>query len=145
MDSKRIEIDRLKIADFYFVFPHLISSVSLPRAKGSSALRKEAKAFDVPYENLPSIKILFSEMGDFQLQALDILRAKEIVNLSESGWLSVGQSFEEKAILSLVTDNSFSSKEFYRMLIRVLSQCDLHGANGLKKKTGLMEYRYDAI
>ena len=145
LETKKIEIDRLKIMDFYFIFPHLISNVTLPRAKGNSAIKKEAQTLNAPYENLPSNKILFSEMGDFQLQALDILRSKEIVEFCESGWLCVGRHFEDEAIENLVNDNGFTSNGFFTVLVSVLSRCDLHGENGLKSRSGLMEYRYDAV
>ncbi len=145
LDGKKIEVDRLKIIDFFFVFPHLISEVKLPRAKGSVGLKKEAKTFTVPYENLPSNKILFSEMGDFQLQALDILRSKEIIEFLGGGWLTVGSSFYNETIKTLVADNKLTSRFFYNELVKVLFGCTLHGNNGLKSKTGLMEYRYDAI
>lgn len=145
LEGRKVEIDRLKIMDFYLVFPHLISNITLPRARGSSVIKKKAQTLDIPYENLPSNKILFSEMGDFQLQALDILRSKEIVDFDESGWLTVGDNFQDNSIKILVTDNGFTSKEFFEVLVNVLSQCSLHGPNGLKSRTGLMEYRYDAV
>ncbi|MFL0808159.1 MAG: hypothetical protein K6L60_12820 [Oceanobacter sp.] len=145
LDSKKVEIDRLKIMDFYFVFPHLLTTSSLPRIKGSAEVKREAQKLDTPYENLPATKILFSEMGDFQLQALDILRSKGIVDFDETGWLTLGECFSEDSIHSLVSDNRFTSKKFFRILVSVLAQCKLHGLNGLKDRTGLMEYRYDAI
>ena len=145
LDEKKIEIDRLKIIDFFFVFPHLIADTPLPRAKGSAAIKKEACSLAVPYENLPSSKILFSEMGDFQLQALDILRSKEIVSFFDDGWLTIGSTFESESITKLVSGNSFTSNEFYKSLETILCGYKMHGSNGLKSKTGLMEYRYDAV
>lgn len=145
IEDKSIEIDRIKIIDFYFVFPHLIKNTPLPRIKGSSFVKKEAGKLDIPYENLPSNKILFSEMGDFQLQALDILRAKRIVDFVDSGWLCASDEFSSDSIQLLVQENRFTSKDFYSEIVSVLSQCKLHGPNGLKSKTGLMEYRYDAV
>ncbi len=145
LTNKKIEIDRLKIIDFYFVFPHLISNITLPRAKGNVLIKKRAQTLNIPYENLPSNKILFSEMGDFQSQALDILRSKEIIYFDEHRWLSVGKNFEDKEIIDLINANGFTSNEFFIALVGVLSQCNLHGKNGLKSRTGLMEYRYDAI
>lgn len=144
LDRDKIEFERLKIIDFYFAFPHLLASTTIPRSAGSSKVKKFAQALNIPYENFPSNRILFSEMGSFQLQALDILRSKEILIL-EDGWLSAGEVFSREEVMKLVTDSRFTSIPIFETLVKVFMTCNLHGANGLKSKTGLMEYRYDAV
>ncbi|MBO7922589.1 hypothetical protein J5X92_10200 [Alteromonas sp. K632G] len=144
LDREKIEFERLKIIDFYFAFPHLLATTTIPRAAGSSKLKKFAQTLSIPYENFPSNRILFSEMGDFQSQALDILRSKEILILDD-GWLSVGEVFFREEVMRLVNDSRFTSNPVFKTLVTVFMTCNLHGANGLKSKTGLMEYRYDAV
>lgn len=144
LDGEKIEFERLKIIDFYFAFPHLLVSTTIPRTSGSSKIKKFAQTLSIPYENLPSNRILFSEMGDFQSQALDILRSNEVLIL-EDGWLSVGEAFRREEIMQLFTSSRFTSSQMFKMLVTVFMACNLHGANGLKSKTGLMEYRYDAV
>lgn len=140
-----IEFARLKIIDFYIVFPHLISSIGFPKAKGISKIKKQVQTFTIPYENLPSARMLFSEMGDFQLQAIDILKAKRIVDVTEEGIISKGEYFTSEEIQNLIIENNITSKQFYKDFIEVLMECPFYGDNGLKKRTGLMEYRYDAV
>lgn len=144
LDRNKIEFERLKIIDFYFAFPHLLASTTIPRTAGSSKIKKFAQTLSIPYENFPSNRILFSEMGDFQSQALDILRSKEILIL-EDGWLSVGGIFRREEVMQLVANSRFKSAKIFGTLVRVFMTCNLHGENGLKSKTGLMEYRYDAV
>ncbi|PPK74964.1 hypothetical protein B0F87_107207 [Methylobacter tundripaludum] len=145
INTNDIEFARLKIIDFYIVFPHLISTISLPRAKGISKIKKEVQTLPVPYEKLPSSRMLFSEMGDIQLQAIDILKAKKILEVTEEGVISKGKYFSSEAVQSLVIENNITSKWFYKDFIKILIECPFYGENGLKKRTGLMEYRYDAV
>jgi hypothetical protein len=144
-DKNDIEFARLKIIDFYIVFPHLISTISFPKVKGISKIKKEVQTFTIPYENLPSARMLFSEMGDFQLQAIDILKTKKILEITEEGIISKGEYFASEAIQNLIIENNITSNRFYKDFIEVLMECPFYGDSGLKKRTGLMEYRYDAI
>jgi len=145
LNGKRIEVDRLKIIDFYFSFPHLLADTTIPRVAGGSYVKSESKKISVPYENLPNRKILFSEMGDFQLQAIDVMRAKGLIELTSDGWIHEGEQFGLESIKKLVDSNNLTSKKYYQEIVNVLVKCELYGDKGLKMKTGLMEYRYDAV
>jgi hypothetical protein len=146
IDKSDIEIPRLKIIDFYIVFPHLVKDISFPRiAAGSVKIKKQAQAFNIPYENLPSSRMLFSEMGDFQLRAIDILKAKNILEITSEGMIKKGDNFSSSIVSDLAKENSITSDDFYKQFIKIIMGCPLYGENGLKKRTGLMEYRYDAV
>ncbi|NOR69727.1 MAG: hypothetical protein GQ532_08565 [Methylomarinum sp.] len=145
IEKNDIEFSRLKIIDFYIVFPHLINTISFPRVKGISKIKKVVQTFPIPYENLPSRRMLFSEMGDFQLQAIDILKSKDILEISHDSMISKGEFFFDDEIQSLIKDNRITSKNFNKNFIEILMKCELYGEKGLKSRTGLMEYRYDAV
>jgi len=145
IEGNDIEFSRLKIIDFYIVFPHLINTISFPRAKGLSKIKKAVQTFPIPYENLPSKKMLFSEMGDFQLQAVDILKSKNILEISDDSMISKGSNFFDTSVQDLIKDNRITSQGFNKNFIRILMDCSLYGDKGLKSRTGLMEYRYDAV
>jgi hypothetical protein len=145
IEQNDIEFSRLKMIDFYIVFPHLISSISFPHVAGVKKIKNEVQTFPVPYEMLPSRRMLFSEMGDFQLQAIDILKAKAILAINREGIISKSEKFDSEEIQNLVKENSITSRDFYKSFIKVLMDCSLYGETGLKKRTGLMEYRYDAV
>lgn len=145
IESNDIEFSRLKIIDFYIVFPHLISTISFPRARGVSKIKKTVQTFIVPYENLPSRRMLFSEMGDFQLQAIDILKSKNILGVYQDSIISKGECFFDEAIQNLINNNRITSENFNQDFIRVLMDLPLYGDKGIKRRTGLMEYRYDAV
>lgn len=145
LGEKQIEFAKLRVIDFYFVFPHLVCNISLPRIDGASQLKKVSKSLPLPYEKLPDTKSLFSEMGDFQIQAAHILKAKNILNLHDGVLVCKGDTFSSDLISELVCNRNFLKDEFFSTLVNVFYQIPLLGDNGLKMRTGLMEYRYDAV
>lgn len=138
-----IEFNRLRIFDFFFLFPHLADSIAFPRLKGISSLRKLSRSFSEPYENLPDNKRLFSEISDYHIQAIQILSSKGIMRL-ENDVVYVGENFENLKIQQLLVDNKYTEGLFYQKFVELLIEVKLTGENGLKQRTGLMEYRYDA-
>lgn len=138
------EFSRLRIYDFLFLFPHFIKDISFPRGKGISALKRNAEKISPTYERLPDRKRLFSEMGDYHIQALQILEAKGIFK-EVDGIIHIEESFQSSSVKKLLEDNQYINDEFYKILLNTLNNVELAGDNGLKQRTGLMEYRYDAV
>ena len=139
----KFDFTRLRIYDLFFLFPHFAKDISFPRCKGAAALKKKA-ANMLPYENLPDKKRLFSEMGDYHIQALQILLAKDIFQ-EVDGKLSTSAVFDSEAVTKLINESKPMSGGFLDDLISILNRVELAGESGLKKRTGLMEYRYDAV
>jgi hypothetical protein len=137
-------VTRLRIYDFFFLFPHLALDISFPRIKGVSQLKKQANCFQIPYEKLPDKKRLFSEISDYHIQALQILKAKRIFNFNDDT-ISLGESFYFESVQNLFNDNAYITNDFFSQLINTLENVDISGEKGLKARTGLMEFRYDAV
>jgi hypothetical protein len=135
---------RLRIYDLFFLFPSLANEITFPRLKGVSEIKKKAVILQEPYENLPDKKRLFSEMGDYHIQALQILLSKDVFQES-NGKLRLSDGYYSEPIKKLLSDNQYCDNDFFGGLIKILNQIDLAGDSGLKRRTGLMEYRYDAV
>jgi hypothetical protein len=135
---------RLRIYDLFYLFPHLVKDIEFPRANGIAALKRSFSLIEPPYEVLPDKKRLFSEMGDYHIQALQILKAKGIFE-EENGKLRISEGFYSPSIQRLINDNSNESTELFYKLFQILNTIEVVGESGLKKRTGLMEYRYDAV
>lgn len=144
LNQESFEFSRLRIYDFLFLFPNFISEISFPRTKGISSLKKNAVKIAPTYERLPDRKRLFSEMGDYHIQALQILEAKGIFKEAD-GIISLSESFQSSSVANLFEDNQYINNEFYKALLTALNNVELSGESGLKHRTGLMEYRYDAV
>lgn len=145
LGGKEIEFSKLRIIDFYFLFPSLVADIQFPRLTGVTKIKKASMAFPVPYEMLPDKKRLFSELGDFQIQAAHILRAKRIIRENEYSVISIDAHFSNEVIVTLLTGSRYSKDSFFVDLVKIFMEIPLIGKDGLKRRTGLMEYRYDAI
>ncbi|HDG1715311.1 TPA: hypothetical protein PFE75_000298 [Vibrio cholerae] len=143
-DLEDFDSVRLRIYDLFYLFPHLVKDIEFPRTKGIAELKRSFGSINQPYEALPDKKRLFSEMGDYHIQALQILKAKGIFE-EENGNLRISEGFYSPSIQKLINDNSNESTELFCKLFQTLNAIEVVGESGLKKRTGLMEYRYDAV
>lgn len=143
------EINRVRIFDFYLCFPQLINSFEGARdIAGFIKAKNKTKAHypDNPYLTLPPPKQLFQRMEQHQLAGLNTLAAlgfldsdafqKEIVTKSTK--------MPTDRLLADVTKFIQSNSELFE-LIGLMAQLPLSGPNGLKKRSDLEEFRYDAI
>jgi hypothetical protein len=145
LGERNIEFAKLRIIDFYFVFPHLVDEISFPRMQGTKQIKAMSKSFPKPFESLPNKKRLFSEMGDFQIQAIRILSSKNILLEDKSGIVSKGNYFSNDCISDLLYNNIYIEEKFFSNLVNICFEIPLLGNSGLKMRTGLMEFRYDAV
>lgn len=143
MQLESFDFNLLRILDFFFLFPHQATNISFPRVKGVSEVKKLASHFNEPYERLPDTKRLFSELSDFHIQAIQILNAKKILKI-EGEKISLAENFYSPSIQHLLEDNLYVTNVFFSKLTFILKNIKLSGENGLKRRSGLMEYRYDA-
>lgn len=140
-----IELDKLKIIDFYLVFPiFLTDSKYFTFPKGNKISKNIIKKIEQPYEELPNRKVLFSELNDFQNYALQILKSKLIIDIDEKNMIArKGENFT--LVSQQFLQNSYFIDDIHKEIIRVLVAIDLLGEKGLKSRSGLMEFRYDTV
>lgn len=139
-----ISSDLIKILDFYIVFPHLLKDIKLP-----SNLSKHRKIFNnikKPYENLPDARQLMFDISVIQDQVINSMIAKGVFVKDDflHGNIKLHEFYIENTdIKDILVKAKFREEEWYNILINDLSKIPLLGADGLKNRTGLMEYRYD--
>lgn len=143
-----IEIDRLRIWDFYLLFPNKIHEIRLKRDEfdirkiRNQYIKKTNNPYDEIYEN----RKVFEKIKPYQLAALNCIASYGIIKkemlplnrviISDKGILKkyieeLGElTAKEKNIVSLLTSH------FYLM--------SMFGADGLKNRTNLLESKYDA-
>jgi len=143
--SNGIEFERIRIIDFLLCFPQEIGACKLP-AGHSAELRSQIKQLPMSYEDPNSIKQGFAQMGKIQGQVAMDMVAKGIVQRDkyrEGILIPNAQSSASELLQSVAQKWEIRSAEWYRLTVSVLLTIPLNGKDGLKDRSGLLEFRYD--
>ncbi|OGU35308.1 MAG: hypothetical protein A2068_12285 [Ignavibacteria bacterium GWB2_35_6b] len=141
--SKRVHFDKLRILDFYLIFPNLLLNASLPIE--TNKFRHELKNMLNPYEVIVDEKRIFNRMEPFQKLALNCLLAYDLVTVDhENNHLINFMDANLPADLNERLKKRNSENGFViNILTEILVNLDLNGPSGLKARTKLIEYKYD--
>lgn len=143
-----IEIDRLRIWDYYLLYPNKMQEIKLKQ--NEKDIRKIIKNFisskDNPYERVLNDRKMFEKIKPYQMTAIKCLASYGIINkdyLSENRITSISSNIlseyeEDFKNLSVQEENAIKllTSHFYKV--------PLFGKDGLKSRTGLLESKYDA-
>lgn len=145
--SKRTPFDMFRILDFYILFPFRIQNMRfLSEDKG---WRKVSRSYSdrAPYGELPDDNSIFSRMEPFQRAAA--------TSLAHNGFISAAAWDENEilfadvelppAILSRLSELNGDMSDAMEILCLIRIKYPLSGRNGLKDRTGLLEFRYDPV
>lgn len=132
--------DALRILDFFLIFPEAIPSIQLPRAHVGWKNR-----FEVPkneYWLAGDRKIVFDQMRGVQEASIGLLQGSGWIWRTDNDHIQLSQL--PPALSEDIAEANETDSELMRFLTEVLGQTKVFGNRGLKMRTGLMEYRYDA-
>jgi hypothetical protein len=139
-----IEYDKFRILDFYLCFPELIDQLRLKRA--DLRFHKLARSYSRTYAGKPDGRLAFGRMKPPQTAAAQTLA---MGGYFDSDALTLGlvhilKSPPEKLAQRIDSLNKDEDAliEFIKILTR---DYPLAGIDGLKHRSGLMEFRYDAV
>lgn len=140
--NKPIETEKLRILDFYFLFPREISSIPL-----SPLLKIEKKKFlrYPQYEAIKnSTKVFYSLEGVFSNSIKCLIATGLIANDTnmESAIYRTEQPAPE-ALEQKIQERTIESQELIDFILGQLYPYSLYGPNGLKDRTGLLPSKYD--
>jgi len=141
--ENEIEWDRLRLLDFYVTFPHLLRKMRMP--KEFMAERSALKEVLDPYESLPSPAKLFFQLGEIESAAAKLLAAGGFIDRdSLLRGAVVLQPTSKHRLQDLLAPLQFRNSRWYALVVNKLAHYPMHGHDGLKNRSGLMEYRHDA-
>lgn len=143
MNQKEVEVDRIRIWDFYLTFPNETRNIRFPNSLND--LKKIFYKYPPnPYEDLIDPKRIIDRMKSYQLSALkclasyglidSVLLTKNIIKRTEK---PIPEELNIK-VLELTIEKSNVIK-----LIVGFWELPLYGKMGLKDRTGLIEFKYD--
>ena len=139
--------DMLRILDFYLLFPFRLQNIKLYsqdtdwRGISKSYLKK------APYGQIPDDNSIFTRMEPFQRAAA--------TSLAHSGYISA-DAWRRNEIIFVKAElprdlsdrcNALNDEmaDFIPILCAIRARYRLTGRDGLKDRTGLLEFRYDPI
>ncbi|MEQ8186214.1 ABC-three component system middle component 5 [Marinobacter salarius] len=138
-----LEKEKLSILDAYLAIPALLNELKCPQ----SLIRKRNKVRPKPspYNQYYDAQKLFEKISRIQDSVLRNLASINLISLEKLHDNIVLLNIEKiEDTLQEAIDSTHSIKpDIFEFLTHDLSTIDLLGPTGLKKRSGLMEYRYD--
>jgi len=143
LPPKQYEVDRIKIYDFFLLFPHYIKNTRFPVAARKyrsyfSKLGNKYDTVDIPNQ-------LFLRLNSYQTAALRSLASYEFINaelLKKNKIKLTDREIPEKLKMALASANDHNEETIY-LLKEIFTNIPLYGPGGLKDRSGLMEYKFD--
>ena len=146
-DDKVIEIDRIRIWDYYLLFTNEIFNINPIRNKKEyNQLLKELNIKkNNPYQQIYDQRKTLEKIKPYQLSALNCLASYNIIDkeylLKEEVKIN---SFDLlKGYIQSVGDLSDREKNIITIMTSFFRDISLIGNDGLKKRSNLMESKYD--
>ena len=138
-----LSFDLLRILDFYFLFPHLLAPIQLTR--GMTRMKRDLAARANKYNRVPSPRTLIRQMEGVQETAVRALEATQLVELPLASISIVKRSSVPLPddLVRVINEQPDAEKALAHALVTEVAKIPLNGPDGLKARTGLLEYRYD--
>jgi hypothetical protein len=142
-DSNTVQFDRLRILDFCLCFPASVADFKLPR--NLLSLRSHARQIDNPYRVPIGAKRVFADLEMIHRASLGCLAAAEIVEMAPHSE-SVQRSSAPLPEDLMARCHRLRKEEvfFFEKFLPPALGMQISGDEGLKARSGLAEYRYDA-
>jgi hypothetical protein len=143
----RTPFDTLRILDFYLLFPFRLQAMRLHST--DTGWRKVSRSYgdQAPYGAMPDDSSIFARMELFQRAAA--------ASLVQSGHLSADAwETDEVEFIALELPTGLAARcntlnarmaDIANILCQIKARYPLGGRDGLKDRTGLLEYRYDSV
>lgn len=143
MKQDEVELDKLRIWDFYLTFPTEARNITFPQSL--SELKKIFKKDKQnPYEDLIDSKRIFERMQPFQMTALKSLASYGLIDNKQfsKGWVKRTEKEIPQDLLDKLNELTVEKSNILKLVLG-FNELPLYGKTGLKYRTGLLEFKYD--
>lgn len=143
--NDKLEIDKLRILDFYLAFPTEL--LHLKAFRGFKKYEKYIKAKANKYERVIDRKRLFFKMEHIQTSAIKALISYGIFDADEykNGRIKRTELNLSEDILKRLNEANEEDKNLITLITGPLASMDLFGHLGLKVRTNLIDFKYDTV
>jgi hypothetical protein len=140
-----VERDRLRLFDFYLVFPSLLHEMRLPRTFVRARNRVDASVNRYLDVQIPPL--LFERIQPIHFCAIGLLASFGYIDSTayEAGVVAWAPTKVPGPLIEAVLRRNSEDEALVRFLTSDLLTIPLLGVDGLKHRSGLMEYRYDTV
>jgi len=146
--EESIELDRLRIWDFYLLFPNKIHEIKLKRTEKDikAILNQYVSKNDNPYEVILENRKVFEKIKPYQISAINCLASYGIIDkeLLQMNRISIVSKEILKDYTAQFEELSPKEKNLISILTSHFYQISMFGDDGLKSRSQLMVSRYDA-
>lgn len=139
-----IDIELFRLLDFYVLFPHLLKQIN-PLPAELRTYKRLLSGIPDSFESVLNTKRIMYEIESLQTVSLHNLLAKQLIDIKSFRVNRLRRTSEKLPVelASAIQSSELAKKEWFRMVVNELPLINFGGKSGLKKRTGLMEYRYD--
>jgi len=143
-----IEVDRLRIWDYYLLFPNKMSEIKIRREEKDikGLITSLIVKANNPYEEVFDNKKMFEKIKPYQMTAIKSLASYGIVNkdyLTTNRITSISHDIVKNYVTKL-EKLSIQEENAIKLLTSFFYHMSLYGTYGLKDRTKLLESKYDA-
>lgn len=134
----------MRILDFYYLFPGQLKKIQ-PWPREISKYKNHISKIPDQFEDLTNPARTFYDLQIFQKAATLELIAKGFLSKPEfdKGVMQLEIQSLPPGYIALLETDEFLKSEAFTVITKGLPNAPFYGMNGLKKRTGLMEFIYD--
>ncbi|WP_299197174.1 ABC-three component system middle component 5 [uncultured Amphritea sp.] len=142
--AQPMELERLKVVCFYFVFPQYMKKIK-PWPNDIKKYKKTVGKVKESFEHVGNLKKLFFDVSKSFDVAISLLVSKGIIDRDAflEGDVFVYFNKVPAVIMEVIYADENIKNEVFEVLVNGLAVTPFDGINGLKARSGLVEYKYD--
>lgn len=144
--GKDMDVDRLRIFDYYLLFPYKIHKIHLKKTEVTfKDLRKHVKSTRNPYNVSPNDRRFFERLRPYQMIALSHIASYGIISTESllQQKVKVIDADKMQMVMSKLEELPALERNVLAWLTYCFRDTPLKGEFGLKYRTELLEYKYD--
>jgi hypothetical protein len=143
-----VEVERLRIWDYYLLFPNTLKEIRLKRSEKEikDIIKNLIEKEDNPYEEILDNRKMFEKIKPYQMTAIKSLASYGLINKDylTSNRISTISSDKFKNYSDKLDKLEAREINAIKLLTSHFYQVSLYGEYGLKDRSKLLESKYDA-